>query len=73
MLDFDHDGLLDLFLPGGGRFSSTKQPEGRDSSLYRQKQKLSSGLPAFVEMSAVANVVNADSSKPESLPSPVKA
>ena len=59
MLDFDHDGLLDLFLPGGGRFSSTKQPEGRDSSLYRQKQKLSSGLPAFVEMSAVANVAQA--------------
>lgn len=38
--DFDQDGLLDLFLPGGGRFSSLPEPVGLPSALFRNRGDL---------------------------------
>ncbi len=58
MLDFDHDGMLDLFLPGGGRFDAAKVSSGRDSSLYRQRFSLSSARSTFVEVSSLAKVAD---------------
>lgn len=36
VLDYDADGRLDLYLPGGGSFADGKQPVGLPSCLYRQ-------------------------------------
>ena len=36
LFDYDLDGRLDLFLPGGGSFGSEAVPTGRASALFRQ-------------------------------------
>lgn len=40
LLDFDQDGLLDIFLPGGGEFSSKPEPVGLPSALFRNRGDL---------------------------------
>lgn len=35
LLDFDQDGLIDIFLPGGGQFSKQPAPVGLPSALFR--------------------------------------
>lgn len=56
MLDFNNDGMLDLFLPGGGQFRVSKTPEGRASSLFRQRPQLSSVNSLFEDVAVVASV-----------------
>lgn len=57
MLDFDRDGLQDLFAPGGGRFDSSKQPTGRASSLFRQYFAAVGVKGSFADVAAAAGVV----------------
>ena len=40
LLDYDQDGLLDVFLPGGGEFTQTPQPIGLPSALFRNTGEL---------------------------------
>jgi enediyne biosynthesis protein E4 len=54
MLDVDCDGLVDLFVPGGGDFDAAKQPVGIESRLYRQNSRAVSG--SFIEISETADV-----------------
>lgn len=35
-VDYDQDGNVDLFIPGGGSLDSTACPQGRAGALYRQ-------------------------------------
>ena len=37
-VDYDQDGHLDLFFPGGGSFASDGEPTGRAGALFRQNQ-----------------------------------
>ncbi len=37
LFDYDRDGDLDLFCPGGGKFTADKQVAGRPSALLRHK------------------------------------
>ena len=37
LLDYDQDGDLDLFFPGGGSFTKDGQPTGYPGALYRQE------------------------------------
>jgi len=48
MLDYDGDGLLDVVLPGGGRFTG-KSPCGHPTGLFR-----SEGSMAFIDVSEKA-------------------
>ena len=39
LVDYDQDGDLDLFFPGGGSFSTDGQPTGHAGALYRQEER----------------------------------
>ncbi len=39
LVDYDQDGDLDLFFPGGGSFTSDGQPAGYPGALYRQEER----------------------------------
>lgn len=52
LLDFDQDGLLDIFLPGGGEFSSEPEPVGLPSALFRNRGELQ--FSAATESAGVA-------------------
>lgn len=58
ILDFDHDQRKDLFIPGGGRFDSSKNPSGRESSLFRQQPTGANANVSFDEVSANAIVAH---------------
>ena len=51
LLDFDQDGLLDIFLPGGGEFSPKPEPVGLPSALFRNQGELH-----FIAVTASAGV-----------------
>ena len=38
LVDYDQDGDLDLFFPGGGSFAQDRQPSGHAGALYRQEE-----------------------------------
>jgi FG-GAP-like repeat len=54
MLDFDRDGLLDLFFPGGGGFGPGPSVKGASSRLFRQADRVH-----FVEVSQQAGIDSA--------------
>ncbi|MFT5093232.1 MAG: hypothetical protein ACI93T_002058 [Porticoccaceae bacterium] len=59
MIDYDNDGLVDLFAPGGGDFvESSRQPIGRRSQLFRRISRVLN--ESFVEVSAMAQVSESD-------------
>jgi enediyne biosynthesis protein E4 len=39
LVDYDQDGDLDLFFPGGGSFGTDGQPTGQPGVLYRQEEQ----------------------------------
>ena len=53
LLDYDQDGLLDVFLPGGGEFTQTPEPIGLPAALFRNTGEL--------KFSAVAAAAGVDS------------
>ncbi len=54
MIDFDNDGDVDLFVPGGGRYESEKKTTGLSPGLFRNL-----GDWRFVEVSDAARVTMA--------------
>lgn len=55
MLDYDRDGRMDCFVTGGGDFTETKVPVGRNSTLFRQSP-LASALPTVPTYVVVSDV-----------------
>jgi hypothetical protein len=51
LFDFDGDGSLDIFLPGGGTFGENKEILGRPAALYRNGSDRS-----FLDVTRVAKV-----------------
>jgi hypothetical protein len=63
ILDFNGDGHIDVFAPGGGDFDSSKTPFGLESRLFRSLPAESGTLNAiqmFAECSTAAGVSHAD-------------
>ena len=54
LLDFDGDGALDLFMPGGGMYRPNDEMCGRPPALFRNE-----GTLRFREVTALAGVVQA--------------
>lgn len=54
VFDFDRDGRMDVFLPGGGGFAPGEQIVGAAPALYRQDDAMQ-----FLERSAVAGLADA--------------
>lgn len=50
-VDYDLDGAVDLFFPGGGRFGSEREISGEPSALYRNR-----GNAEFLEVTISAGV-----------------
>ncbi len=57
VLDYDRDGLRDLYFPQGGKFSKTKHPSGLPSRLLRQVKN--TPRPNFVDVSSKCGGVEA--------------
>ena len=55
LVDYDQDGDLDLFFPGGGAFDPDGQPMGHAGALYRQEE--------FGKFSPVTNLAGVDNKK----------
>jgi hypothetical protein len=63
ILDFNCDGQVDLFAPGGGDFDSSKTPFGCESRLFRAMPAANGTtktIQKFAECSTAAGVAHAD-------------
>ncbi len=60
LFDYDLDGSIDVFFPGGGAFTASKTIEGRKSTFFRNQGESSGRLKGkFVEIGELARVAQA--------------
>jgi len=59
LFDYDGDGALDVFLPGGGSFGPNHEIRGRTGALFRNAGISRDGLCQFQEVTRLAGVEQA--------------
>jgi hypothetical protein len=59
LFDFDGDGALDIFLPGGGNYGPHNEILGRSGALFRNSGACNNGACSFQEVTTLAGVQQA--------------